>query len=75
MTWLDQLTPADRVTVCRLLADRGTVGTLAALADATVYDATRSAKAAEVADAYGLTGRQVQRAVASHNERQRATAG
>lgn len=74
MAWLDQLTPADRVTVCRLLADRSTYGTLAALADATVYEATRGAKAAEVAQAYGLTARQVQRAVANYNERMKTDA-
>jgi hypothetical protein len=73
--WLDQLSPADRVATCRLLADTHTTGALSALADAAVYEATRHDKAAAVAEQYDLTPRQVQRAVANHNERVRAGKG
>lgn len=73
--WLDKMTPADRVATCRLLADSHTTGTLSALADALVHEATRHDKAAAVAEQFALTPRQVQRAVANHNERVRAEKG
>lgn len=73
--WLNEMTPADRVATCRLLADSHTTGALSALADALVHEATRHDKAAVVAEQYALTARQVQRAVANHNERVRAEKG
>lgn len=72
--WLDTLNPSDRVASCRLLADTKTSAMLGQIADETVYEATRTQRAQDVAEQFGLTPRQVQRAVANHNARARTAA-
>lgn len=74
IAWLDTLPPADRVATCRMLGDTHTTGALAALADATVYAATRTGRAERVAADLDLTVQQVNRAVRNHNARARAAA-
>lgn len=72
LAWLNAFSPADRVHVARLLGDTKTTGALAAAADATVYDMTRDATAAAVAEQLELSVKQVRRAVEQHAARMRA---
>lgn len=72
MTWLNELSEVDRIRVARLLADTRTIRELADAADATVYELTRTATAAAVAERLGLSAKQVKRAVEQHAARLRA---
>lgn len=64
--WLRELRPIERIRVARLLGDTKTTRELAAIADATVYEMTRTASRADVADELGTTVRAVQRAITNH---------
>jgi hypothetical protein len=73
-TWLGEFPPAERVHLARLLADTRTIGELAAIADATIYELTRDASSTDVAQQLGLSAKQVKRAVEQYYTRARATA-
>jgi hypothetical protein len=63
---LDLGPPADRGWIARLLGDTNTTRNLTAIADAVVYDMTRDASRADVAEQLGTTVWAVQRAVSTH---------
>lgn len=66
LAWLDELRPADRVHLARLLADRATTGDLARYADATVYEMTRAASREAAAMELDMSVRAIQRAITNH---------
>ena len=68
---LAALPPVERVHACRLLTVHETVSAIAALADATVYEMTRTATTPVVAEELGTTVRSVRRAVTTYLERTR----
>jgi hypothetical protein len=66
LAWLNDLSPVDRVRVARVIGDTKTIGAVAPVADAVVYDMTRTASREEVAARLGTSVRAVQRAVSNH---------
>jgi len=67
---LTALPPIERARLARLLADRRTQGVLAALADAAVVEATRTATYDQVAEALGVSYSAINKAINRHNARQ-----
>ena len=66
VAWLEDLPPVERIHIGRLLADTKTTGEVARVADAVVYEMTRTASRAEVAEQLGSSVSNVQRAVSNH---------
>ncbi len=64
--WLGELRPADRIHTARLIADTKTRGEMVRLANAEIYERTRDATTAQVAEQLGITERAVKRAVSEH---------
>ncbi len=62
------LPPADRVRAARLLADRSTSAHVSDGTDALVYQLTRSATYAQVAEQLGVAEPTVAKAVKRHNK-------
>ncbi len=66
LAWLNALPPPERIHTARLLADRRTAATIGAMADGLVYEMTRAATHAEVAQQLSITPRSVRSAVTSY---------
>ncbi len=66
--WLDELRPADRVRIARLISDAKTRAEMVKLADTEIYERTRDATNAAVAAELGITERIVKRAIGKYRK-------
>lgn len=66
LAWITSLPPLERARMARTIGDPGTRQAIGAVGDAAVYELTRSATWAEVAELLGVSVRTVNKAVTRH---------
>jgi hypothetical protein len=67
--WLRELRPSDRVRIARLIADGKTRAEMVKLADTEIYERTRDATNAQVAEELGISERIVKRAITEYRKK------